>query len=329
MPKERDTIKDMIGESSDTNGRRRDSSSDTVPVDLTPLAKQMLRAEEGGKEPCLLVLDGVDAGKVIPIGPGSIVIGRNSSCDICLNEDGISRQHARLELSGKNRLVVEDLSSTNGTFMAGKRIGKAILKVDDKILFGRRTMLRFVLEDILDRIYEQERFASSTRDNLTGIANRNYIKQRILSDLSLAKRHGTPFTFLKFDIDNFKKINSDHGHQTGDQALVTAAQTVSEMLRTEDVFGRVGDDEFGIVAVGIDYAGGKAMGDRIRSRLAERKVRALDMSGKTVCLTVSVGVATMQAGSDADMDKIITVVNDNLSMAKQKGHNRVVSSQII
>ncbi len=328
MSKERDTLEDMIGESADV-GERRDSRSDTVRVNLTPLAKQMLRAEEGGKEPCLLVLDGVDAGKLIPIAEGSIVIGRNSDCDICLNEDGISRQHARLELSGKNRLIIEDLSSTNGSFIAGKRIEKAILNVDDKVLFGRRTMLRFVLEDILDRIYEQERLASSTRDNLTGVANLSYVKQRIVSDISLARRHGKPFTFLKFDIDHFKKINADYGHQTGDQALVTVAQTVSEMVRTEDVFGRVGSDEFGIIAVGIDYPGAKVMGDRIRNRLAECKIHAVDPSDKTVSITVSVGVATMQANSMADMEKVVTIVSDNLSMAQQKGHNRVVSSQIL
>ncbi len=328
MTKERDTIEDMINESS--GGRdSRDSASDTVPVDLTPLAKQMLRAEEAGRNACLVVLDGVDVGKLIPLDSGPVVIGRGSSCDIILSEDGISRQHAKVEFAKPNRLAVEDLSSTNGTFVAGKRVINASLKVGEKVLFGRRTMLRFVLEDTLDHIYQQELFASSTRDGLTGIPNRKYLKQRIAADLSFAQRHKTPFTFMRFDIDNFRQINSAYGYQTGDQALVAAAQTVSEIIRTEDVFCRFGDDDFGIIAVGIDLPGGRALGDRIRNLISERQIRAVDTSGETLNFTVSVGVATVDQDAVADVDKVLAVAEDNLDTARQSGNNRVVASQII
>ncbi|MCP4604977.1 MAG: diguanylate cyclase [Proteobacteria bacterium] len=328
MSEERDTFKDIISKPP-SDRKSRDSVSDTVPVDLTPLAKQMLRAEEGGKKACLLVLDGIDEGTLIPLSQGTVIIGRSSSCDALLREEGISRHHARVELIKSDRITIEDLSSTNGVFIGGKRIKKATLKAGDKVLLGRRTMLRFVLEDNLDQLYEQEMYASSTRDRLTGLFNRKYLKQRMASDLSYAKRHGACLSFMIFTIDQLSEINHDYGHQTGDQVIVTVSQSVSGLIREEDVFARYTTEEFAIVAPGIDLTGGRAFGERVRKQIAREEVRALDESGKALKFTVSMGLVTVNEKASTDMDRVLSDAANNLSIAVKHGQNRVVTSQII
>jgi two-component system cell cycle response regulator len=327
-PKERDTVKDMVSESVPEQLTRK-SRDETVQVDLTPLAKQMLHAEVEGKKACLLVLDGMDVGTLIPLDLSSAIVGRSSRCDIILKDDGISRKHAKVDVMKKDRLVIEDLSSTNGTFVGGKRIKKATLKPGDKVLFGRRSLLRFVLEDKLDRLYQEEMYASSTRDGLTGVHNKKYAKQRITTDLSYARRHNTPFTLIMFEIDQFREVNYTYGHQTGDQILVTVAQVVGEMIREEDVFGRWSGEQFILISNGIDLAGGKALSERIRKKISTQRIRALNRSGDVLKITASVGVVTVKENAPAEHGKVLSSVEDNLSLAKQKGQDRVISSQII
>lgn len=328
MSDERETIRDLVGEAT-VKTVTHQRSEDTVPVDLTPLARQMLHATEGGKRPYLFVLDGMDAGNQIPLEARPIVIGRGPGCDVFLRDDGISRRHARVEFVRPNRVVVEDLESTNGTYVGGKRIAKATLKVGEKVLFGRRTMLRFMLEDALDRLYEQEMYNAATRDRLTGIHNLNYIKDRISANLAFAVRHGVPLTVVVFDIDHLGEVNRAYGHQTGDQVLVSISQKVSEMIREEDVLGRMDGGEFVIVSLGADHTGGRTGAERIREEIAGRAIRALGKKSEMIHVTASFGVATLRKGANADWEKLIVTARENLAMAKQNGHNRVISSQII
>ncbi len=327
MPKERDTIRDIISESI-AKDRARDTSENTIEVDLTPLARQMLHAEESGKRAALFVLDGLDVGNLIPLEDRPITMGRSPECDVILRDDGISRKHAKIHLIDNNQMIVQDLGSTNGIYVGGSRVAKATLRQGEKVLFGRRTMLKFVLEDRLDRLYQQEMYASSTRDGLTGIHNGKYVKERIVSDLSYARRHRTPLTFVLFDVDNLREVNRRYGHQTGDQILVTLTQLFSAMIRTEDVFGRTSGEEFAIIAPGVDMKGGRVLGERICQRAADEEIRALGKSGDKVKVTVSVGVVCVHKNAVVDSARVLSEVNKNLQAAKEDVQNKVVITQI-
>ena len=140
----------FLGKRADLAMNMQLPAEETLTMEFTPLARQMLNAEKLRKRQCLLVLDGIDVGSLFIIEKNSIVLGRGQECDVVLRDDGISRQHAKISIIGPRRIVVEDLSSTNGTYVGGKRISRATLRIGEKILFGRRTMLRFVLDDALD-----------------------------------------------------------------------------------------------------------------------------------------------------------------------------------
>lgn len=301
---------------------------DTSQIDITPVARKILRANRGGKRACLVVLQGTEIGNIIPLEKGVLLIGRSPECNTVLLEDGISRVHARIKVSALGEVVIQDMNSTNGTFVEGRRIRKATLEAGDKVLLGRNTVLKYVLQDELDELYQQEMYESSTRDALTGVHNRKYLNERILADLSYAKRHSVAFTFIIFDIDKFKKVNDTFGHQSGDNVLVAVAGNVAQMIRTEDVLGRYGGEEFAIIALKLDYSGGVALGERIRKQVAQTMIPAQDEPDQVINVTVSLGVATVDADAEVDAETVVQIADRNLYQAKQSGRNRVVASRI-
>lgn len=301
---------------------------ETLAVELTPLAKQMLRAEKNNKFPCLLALDGIDAGSVFKIETSSVTVGRGPECDIVLRDDSISRQHAKISIIGPRRLVVEDLSSKNGTFVGGKSVSRATLRVGEKILFGRRTMLRFVLDDSLDLLYEHELSASKNRDTLTGIYNRKYLRQSLESQLSFARRHRLPLSVLSLGIDQLVESNQQHGYHTGDQMLVTLSRTVGEIIRIEDVFGRYSGQVFMIITQGIDREGGVSFAQRVRTRIATARIRALDGSDLEIQMSLSVGIVTVSGSEVADVKSVLNAAIHNLRLAKEQGGDTVVATDL-
>ncbi|MCP4603358.1 MAG: diguanylate cyclase [Proteobacteria bacterium] len=330
MAKIRETYREMdSGRVVDQSGQdSHDDLTDTGLMDLTPMAKKMLRSSKGTKQACLVVLHGPDVGNVIPLNKGEVIIGRNVDCTAVMQGEGISRQHAKVGVTESGEIVVQDLDSTNGTFIGGRRVDKATLEVGDKLLLGQNTVLKFMVQDQIEQLFHQRMYNSSTRDGLTGIHNRKYLNERIVSDLSFARRHRVAFTFLIFDLDFFKNINDTHGHQSGDKVLVAVTSAVADMVRAEDVFGRYGGEEFAIIAQRIDFEGGKTLGERVRHRVADERIPAHDGSGETLKVTASVGVATVHPDAIVDSSVVVSMADSNLFKAKEGGRNQVVASEI-
>ncbi|MCP4679026.1 MAG: GGDEF domain-containing protein [Deltaproteobacteria bacterium] len=300
----------------------------TDRIDITELAEEVLRADREGKKAQLVVVSGNDVGRTLTLDNRIITIGRDPSCDEILHGEGVSRFHAKLGRDRKNMFIVEDLGSTNGTFIGGQRIRKAMLRDGDKVLLGRRTVLKFMLQDQIDEGYFREMYESSTRDGLTGIYNRKYLTEKIVADLSFARRHHIPFSFLMFDIDFFKKVNDTHGHQAGDWALIVVTKCVSNIIRTEDTFARYGGEEFAIIAQGTNFEGSRILGERIRSRIAEQRLTVPDNEEENFVITVSVGVVTVGKDAISDSATIISIADQNLYKAKNSGRNCVIATQI-
>ncbi len=300
-------------------------SDKTMQIDRSTIAQQMERATSSSKHASFIILGGLDVGSVVEIEGMEATLGRDPKCEIPLRDDGISRHHAEVTRMG-NTLVVRDLNSTNGTFIDGKRIDQATINDGDKVLLGRRTILKFVLQDELEETFQRQLYESSTRDGLTGAYNRKYFIDKIVTDTSFAKRHGLPFTLLLLDIDFFKKVNDTYGHRTGDKVLIAVTDLVSNTIRTEDVLARYGGEEFAIIAQGTDLEGGRILAERIRERVADTPVTAADDPGTVVCVTVSIGVATAMPGVAPLPDAMVSASDKNLYEAKETGRNKVVCS---
>jgi diguanylate cyclase (GGDEF)-like protein len=315
------------GQARKTSDPSQPGTRSTRQPETPPIAAQLARIHEQDKQPCLMVMRGLDMGNAVPVGQGGVKIGRDDGCDLILRDDGISRIHVEISPSGPSEVVVRDLESTNGTFVRGKRIKQAELQNGDKILLGRCTLIKFALHDELDLRFQQEMYNSSIRDGLTGVFNRRYFDQKIITDMSFARRHRIPLSLIMLDIDHFKRVNDTYGHRAGDSVLVAVADTVASSIRTEDVLTRYGGEEFAIIAQATGADGATVLAERIRQTVAALSVPADDHPGAEVSVTASAGVATVPPGTEVDLADLMASADKNLYEAKSRGRDRVVTSE--
>ena len=328
-PKSDDKKTDFVSPiwAEDTEHTSTDSLDATTDrIEITSTVQRALRSSGVKKKASLLVLYGQEVGRVIPLDKPAMTIGRSSTCDEVIDGEGVSRCHVKIRVTDDDKFIVTDLGSTNGTFIQGERIGEAVMHDGDKVLLGRRMVLKFTFHDTFDETYFQEMYESSTRDALTGAHNRKFLAEKIVSEISFARRHRIPFTLLILDLDHFKNVNDKHGHLSGDQALRTVVSVITGLIRAEDILARYGGEEFAIVAPGTDFAGAKVLAERIRSRIAVEPIPVIEKEGEPFFITVSIGIATVPPKAIVQSTAVIAVADENLYRAKQGGRNQVVGS---
>jgi diguanylate cyclase (GGDEF)-like protein len=292
-------------------------ASERTLLSPTPvLAKQTVRAT-------LTVLSGASAGRVVPILDGITVIGRSRDAQVRFDDAGVSRNHARIALAGAGRYRLEDLESTNGTFVGGRRIESAELESGDRINVGPHVTVTFSIVDSQAVRVANELYESSVRDTLTRAHNRRYLIERLGSELAYAKRHNTALSLVMFDLDHFKRINDQHGHLAGDAVLREVAALVARMIRVEDVFARFGGEEFVVLARGVEHAGAGKFSERVRTAVERLEVLA---EGARLRFTVSVGYASVSElpapASGRTAEGLLRLADERLYKAKAAGRNR-------
>jgi two-component system, cell cycle response regulator len=267
----------------------------------------------------LVVLAGSAVGEMYKVEHERTIIGRGGKAQIRLIDDGISREHAEI-LVREGEVVLHDLGSTNGTFCNGVKVDTKPLADGDKILVGSTTILKFTYHDNLDEVFQRQMYESALRDGLTKAFNKKYFTDRLESEVTFSLRHSSPLTLVMFDIDHFKKINDNHGHQAGDAVLTDLSALMMNSLRTEDVFARYGGEEFAVICRGSDVAQAQVIGERLR-RASEGRQFGYD--GKIIPVTISVGLAGMPDPAIRDASALVSAADAALYRSKQGGRNRV------
>ncbi len=266
----------------------------------------------------LIVIGGPSFGKSYPLDEENTEIGRAPECGIHLEDDGISRNHAKI-VRVDDEWIMVDLGSTNGTYHDGERIQVHTLADGDKVQVGLGTILRFQFQDEIDQKYQQSMYESKTRDPLTQAFNRGYFMEAIERELAFAERHDQDLSLILLDIDHFKRVNDTFGHQAGDVALKQVSAAVMNMARKEDVFARYGGEEFGVLLRDTSKDAAFIMAERIR-----RTIEKLEIvhNGRRIPVTVSLGIACM-SNELQDPGKLIEAADERLYAAKHNGRNRV------
>jgi diguanylate cyclase (GGDEF)-like protein len=186
------------------------------------------------------------------------------------------------------------------------------------------TLLGRVLEASNRRAFtlEIEQLRDARTDHLTGLDNRRAIQERGRGEVKLSGRTGAPVSVILCDLDHFKKINDDHGHEAGDAALVKIARVLRTALRESDALGRWGGEEFIAVLPATNPAGARDVAERMRCAIEGTAFDDLDDRA-----TISVGVATSQSIEDPvlEWDLLVKEADQRLYRAKHEGRNRVVS----
>jgi diguanylate cyclase (GGDEF)-like protein len=268
----------------------------------------------------ITILVGFDAGRVCALTEKETWIGRSADCGLMLPDPDISRKHACLVRQGTT-IVVRDNGSKNGTFVDGERVCERILRANDEIQLGAAVTLLFSRISETEEALAQQLYQSSMRDALTGAYNRRYFIRRLREELLYAQRHQGLVSLIVFDLDHFKSLNDMHGHSFGDLVLRSAVSSAIATLRTEDVFARIGGEEFAIILRGIGPAGARTCAERIRLAISTNAVR-LGESAATP--TVSAGIATLsECAKPGTVEQLLEIADARLYQAKRNGRNCV------
>jgi two-component system, cell cycle response regulator len=270
----------------------------------------------------LLRMDGVGAGQVLSVPQTPFTMGRHATNQLPIDDDSISRFHARF-VREDGKYIVEDLGSRNGTFLQGKRITRAEIKDDDWVQLGARVAFRFTLTDSRQEGLLRKLYESSTRDALTGAYNRRHFEDRLRAEIAFGVRHATDCALILLDLDHFKRVNDTYGHPAGDEILRHLGGIATRTLRTEDVFARFGGEEFAVILRGASTRGAGRLAERLREALSQQHAV---YEGQEIAVTLSAGCAALSCCTTPSADEVVAVADRRLYAAKQGGRNRVVAS---
>jgi len=273
---------------------------------------------------CLVNLHppGPDIGRRIPLLNAQYIVGRDSEAGFVVGRSSVSRQHARLYLAEDGNWWVEDLNSTNGTFVNETRIKLQKLADSDQVRFGD-AIYKFLSGSNIESAYHEAIHNMAIQDGMTGIHNKRYFTEFLDREIAVCSRHGHPLTLVMFDVDHFKKVNDTHGHLAGDAVLKELAARIRPRIRREDLFARYGGEEFACVLPSTALPGGIVFAEHLRTIIAERPCQFENLN---ISFTISVGVTTLHRETGVDPAALIKRADENLYVAKRGGRNRVVPS---
>jgi diguanylate cyclase (GGDEF)-like protein len=191
-------------------------------------------------------------------------------------------------------------------------VGVLIAVVVVRILTARN-------ERLVQRLEDQARI-----DPLTGLLNRRGLEERVSVELARAIRDGSSLAVVVFDIDRFKDVNDEHGHEVGDRVLTWVGAMLSEQVRGVDVAARIGGEEFVLALARTDAAAAYRVAERVRTAVADARGqrRARFGIGEGLELSVSGGVAARVA--PVDLQALLNDADRALYAAKRAGRDRIV-----
>jgi diguanylate cyclase (GGDEF)-like protein len=170
-------------------------------------------------------------------------------------------------------------------------------------------------------IAQEQLRVQSTTDHLTGLFNRRYFMDRLREEIDRTQRYGTSFAVAFIDIDNFKRINDEHGHLSGDEILQQLTQTCAQQVREIDTLARIGGEEFALLLPQTTAEDAEPLVERLRAGVAATHAKIGD---RLLEITVSIGLTSSGRGA-LDINGILRVADEALYAAKRQGKNRLVA----
>jgi diguanylate cyclase (GGDEF)-like protein len=273
--------------------------------------------EDGGS---LILIQGDPQGQRYIIDSPKMVIGRDEQADVVIKEGGVSRKHAQILHTPKS-LVVQDLDSTNGTFVNEKRITQTLLKKDDMIRVGK-ALLKYLPPGSVELGYHRRLMDAAHTDPLTGVNNKRYIMEALEMEFQRAKQQKGELSLIVVDLDHFKDINDNFGHDAGDYILKQATRVFRENgIRVSDILGRYGGEEFIAILPDTGLKPALEVAERIRSSLEAFPFVYDDTSIK---VTASCGVASVDDSVQNSL-ALFKLADRATYDAKNAGRNRTAS----
>jgi diguanylate cyclase (GGDEF)-like protein len=201
--------------------------------------------------------------------------------------------------------------------------------------FKSRFLASFLAVAIMSYLHEYARYRSygafqvlrqkvereARTDELTGLSNRRHMYEYMQYTLQRLRRRRLPLSVLLIDVDNFKLINDNYGHQFGDRVLIRIAHSLKQCLRNHDAIARWGGEEFLVLLAESDNAAAKTVAEKLRSTI---EAMPIEFKDNMLSMTISIGIHT--ANPEVSLDTLLSRADENLYAAKNSGRNRIIDS---
>ena len=280
-----------------------------------------IRFDQMVTHPHLIVLYPQNEFAQIPLERGTVILGRGQDADIRFEDELVSRRHCALSFDGSS-VTVEDLGSTNGTFVDGNFVHKQVLDSDNRLQIGKM-VLKVAYKDPSEEAFSREIYEAATTDSLTGLLNRQAFMDRSAGELIYARRNNAFEHVLMIDVDNFKRVNDTWGHQCGDLVLKEVARLLSEEKRDSDLLSRYGGEEFLLLMGGITPEDAKKRAEKLRNSIAQHIFSWMDT---VIPVTISIGISSRQGFDIKQINDLIAESDKLLYIAKDCGKNQVITA---
>ena len=281
----------------------------------------------GNKRPVLVVLQGQSLGQTVQLDKERTIIGRGSQVDLILRDEIASRQHAEIIRLGVEDGLVEyyinDLDSTNGTFLNGSKVtSQQLLEDGDKIKIGNHLM-KYAMLDEFEAEFQERLHQMTQRDELTGLRSRRSLFADLDRAISQAASSADPqpFSVIMMDLDFFKRVNDGRGHLVGSHTIRDTGHIIRDVVGNADLAARYGGEEFlaylhGSREQGIEIA------EKIRQTVEAHPFPAstTDLT-QTMHVTISMGVASFPEDGRTALE-LVQKADQALFRAKLSGRNR-------
>ena len=270
-------------------------------------------------EPALIMLEGDLPGQVFRLHVGRQIIGRRPECDIRVRERAVSGIHAEV-IRVRETVTINDLASTNGTLLNGLRIRTPVPLSQGNLLKLGNCVFKYV-DSLLEVEFTESLHQRGITDQLTGAFNKSYLVARLGFVIDMATE-ARPVSIVAFDFDDFKLVNDRYGHAAGDHVLrVSSATIMDKFVRPNDLFARMGGEEFVIVLADTPLEVAAETAERVRATLQER---IFQYEGEEIRLTASFGVCSVTNAVEQP-EFLLLRADELLYRSKREGRNRVSS----
>lgn len=296
-------------------------------TDSTIIMKRQEKPDVKKVHAALIIIEGIEIGKHFFLRRSVYIIGRSSSADISITSDPmISRHHTQIEVifdqqTKTTKYLLTDLNSSNHTYVNGQQLSQKSLAEGDKIHIGDTT-LKFVLQDDIDARFHKEIQQRILYDALTSLLTKESFYIALNSELDRCRTNSLTLSLMMMDIDFFKKVNDNHGHQAGSFVLSKIGRLIHDNLRNLDLSGRYGGEEFIALLVETNKQQAFSIAERLRQVIASHLFVYDD---KTIKVTISIGIAQYSEDGD-NIEKLVGNADKALYRCKHTGRNKVCLS---
>ena len=276
-------------------------------------------SEAKNKPPALLIVGGDLNGTLFDLLQEEVTAGRSSNNTIQLEFNGISRNHFKIMMTD-SMATIQDLGSKNGTFVNNKKIeGSIPLSKGDTIKIGS-IALKYLPKGDPERLTYDKLKEEANTDKHTGCYNKTYFNKSLGNEVANCKVTGNPLSLILFDLDHFKHLNDNFGHDAGDFVLKDLSALIRENgVRELDIFARYGGEEFVILLPKTNIKNAFEIAERLRVLVEQYK---FIYEGSEMPVTASIGIADYRKGVKTGTD-LFKRADDAVYQAKNAGRNQV------